>query len=212
MPYNNQIPKRRDRINISQDDLLVNFNSIKRLVDENHVTFDIADEGKHKFVQIPDQTNSPSTIDEEGALYIKSTTETDGNSALFFKRESDGTEIQFSYGRTRDNTSFGRRAGWARLPSGLLLKWGFAFFDADDVNPTTRRVLFPSFAPVFTSVLNIQLTPSLNVNNDFNDTLSNFVSIINSSITVDRFDITVASLNTATIQNQTVFYSAIGIG
>ncbi len=56
MAFNPNVPKKSDRLSVSQGDFLENFRSIDAFLGENHDTFGNPDEGKHKFVQM---TNIP---------------------------------------------------------------------------------------------------------------------------------------------------------
>ena len=71
MAYNNAIPQANQPLNTSQADILANFAAIKTLVDINHVTFDIPDQGKHKHVSFPLQSAAPVFAANETGLYNK---------------------------------------------------------------------------------------------------------------------------------------------
>lgn len=141
--YNGNIPQPNDRPSDSQSDLLNNFSALKVFVDRNHVA--IVDpttntsEGKHKFLQIPEQSGPPTTAVNEGGLYVK---EQSSRATLFYRQESDGTEIQL----TNLDPSLGTN-GYTFLPGGLILQWGQANIST---NPTA--VTFPT---VFTAVYQV---------------------------------------------------------
>lgn len=137
MAYNNAIPQPTDKLRNSQPDLLGNFQAIKTLVDVNHVTFDVADQGKHKFVTFPVQSPAPTFLTGEEGLYNKlfntGVNPTNINELYVHVQPSaSGTrpqEIPFTASilsriapNTTETGNEGVR-GWTYLPSGLLIKW-----------------------------------------------------------------------------------------
>lgn len=146
MAYKNTIPKPTDKLRDSQNDILNNFASIKAAFDINHVTFDLADQGKHNYISMPEQAVAPATAAAEGAIYSKQST-LSTVTELFFRRESSGDEIEFT-------SSLQAANGWTRLPSGILIKWG------SDNATGNATITFPVAAtiPVFTSTYAVFLT------------------------------------------------------
>lgn len=145
MAYNNAIPQATDRISQSQPQILANFQAISTLINVNHENFDIASQGKHKFLQMPEQAGDPATIANEVALYSKQGT-INNVAELFFKRESNGTVINF--------TESGQDIkGWARLPSGILIKWG------DDTSTGNQLKTFPVVDSGANAIPAFTLTP-----------------------------------------------------
>jgi len=116
MAYQQNIPQPTDELRDSQNDILQNFQGIKTAWDVNHVTFDLADEGKHSHVSLPEQAAGPATAANELAVYSKQSTLT-GVAELFVRRESSGDEIELTSGLAAND-------GWSRLPSSILIKWG----------------------------------------------------------------------------------------
>ncbi len=117
-PYDETIPQPTDTPAVSQPQLLGNFAAIDALVNVNHVDFDLPDQGKHKWVSMPDQIAAPTTAAGEVAIFGFTSVET-AATELFFRRPSNGTQVPMT---ERDGTV----AGWTMLPSGLLVKWGSA--------------------------------------------------------------------------------------
>jgi len=141
MAYQPNIPLPTDLLKNSQADIQANFISNSAAFNQNHVDFNDANAGKHKFLQMPEQSVSPVTAANEMALYTK---EQDGVSQMFIRRESDGTEINIT------NDGLKANPGWARLPNGLIMKWGIV-----SVSQNTRNtVILPSGGtiPVFTTI------------------------------------------------------------
>lgn len=171
MAYNSAIPQATDRISQSQLDLLNNFIEINTLVGVNHVGFNVADQGKHNFIQIPTAVPSKTTAAAEVALYSNNDATT-GNPALFFQKQSLAADSGYSfteYENTANSSAVAGAAtilgnapgkGWTRLPSGILMKWGRG------VATTSNRlydVTAISGGPAFTQALfAVQLTDNGN--------------------------------------------------
>jgi len=144
--YTSNIPQPGDNPSQSQDQILQNFQSISTNNSVNHVQFNDPDQGKHKFLQMPEQGSPPTTAANEAGFYSQESSLT-GMTELVFRRESNGSEIEF--------TGFqGATNGWTRLPSGILLKWGTG--TGSGISTTS----FPVSAniPVFTAVYNALVT------------------------------------------------------
>lgn len=115
MSYQSSIPLGTDDPSVSATDFRNNFGQIATLVGVNHEAFNTADAGKHKFVQMPEQSSAPATAVNEGAVYTKAVS---GATQLFFREESSGSERQITGAFTAATN------GEATLPGGLTLKWG----------------------------------------------------------------------------------------
>ncbi len=140
MAYNENIPQAEDNPSQSQGLILDNFQEISTAFNLNHGNFNAPDQGKHSFLQLPEQDEAPVTLTNEAAFYSKKSEFTE-NTELFFRREDNGDKIEF--------TSFlGATTGWTILPSGILLKWGtqggageFTIeFPTDDTIPIYKSV------------------------------------------------------------------------
>lgn len=122
MAYNDNIPQPTDFLSNSQSDLLNNFKSANASMAINHYPFNdgTVNNGKHKFVEMPQLTIAPTTVASEGALYTKAGTT---GTALFWVRDgSAGTEVQLtssSVGNVSAATN-----GFIWLPGGLFMQWG----------------------------------------------------------------------------------------
>jgi hypothetical protein len=143
MPYSNAIPQPTDTPSTSQPQLLANFQAIQTAFEINHVAFNTGDEGKHKWVSLPQQTAAPATAASEIALYGINSAET-SVTELAFRRPSSGTEVLCT---ERDGTT----TGWSMLPSGLLIKWSF-----DTANGVTV-IDSNSFGKAFTALYHVQI-------------------------------------------------------
>lgn len=145
MAYQENKPLPTDRLKDSQADIQANFISNKVAFDQNHVTFDDAGAGKHKFLQMPEQLAAPSSLANEMALYTK---EQGGVSQLFVRRENNGTEINLT-----NPTSSIIESGYTTLVNGLILKWGVTGLLTGN---TTTVYAFPVAFP--TNIFSVVLT------------------------------------------------------
>ena len=146
MAYNRNIPQPTDQLTDSQGALLNNFLAVRSAWIVNHVEFDLANEGKHTHVSLPEQAAGPTTLADEIAVYSKLSTLT-SLTELFVRKEGNTAEIEFT-------SAIAGTPGWTRLPSGILLKWGAAsrIGDAD-----VLLVADPTI-PVFSIIFSVQLT------------------------------------------------------
>lgn len=80
---------------VSQPKITANFQEINTFVDVNHVSFNGANAGKHKFLQMPEESGAPATAANEGAIYTKENPETLTTDA-YFRTESSGSETPMS--------------------------------------------------------------------------------------------------------------------
>ena len=149
MAYQSGIPEATDRKNASQSAIKDNFGAIKTAFETNHGAFNGALEGKHKWASFPDQTSAPTTAASELAVYSKVSTLGALGSALHLRKESDGSEIDFTSATLA-------ATGWCRLPCGLIMKWGLT----TATGATTITYPVAATTPVFaTAVYCVQLTP-----------------------------------------------------
>lgn len=145
MAYTANIPQDSDNPSDSQPQLLANFQAINTYTSVNHVPLNDGDEGKHKFMQMPEQSAAPTTLGNEGALYTK---ESSSVTELFFRRESDGNELQMTGGRS----TVGSQSS-VTLPNGLIIKYGTATVNAGG---GTTAITFTAAFP--TAVRNVQVS------------------------------------------------------
>lgn len=80
-----------DTLVSSRDQIRTNFELIQTQFEANHVN--IANDGKHKFLQMPEQATAPTTAANEGALYTKAVS---GATQLFWREEGNGQETQIT--------------------------------------------------------------------------------------------------------------------
>lgn len=148
LTYYPTLPASSEDPSVSQGKFQINFSSLSSIINANHVDFTSTDYGKHKFCQFPEQSAAPTTLANEGAVYTKRSALT-AATELFFRREGNGTEIEF--------TGFlGAGDGWTRLPSGILLKWGTG--TATGAGSATFPVAgtIPVFSAVYQGIVSTQ--------------------------------------------------------
>lgn len=168
MAYEGNIPLPRDRYRVSQGDILQNFQAIDTVTQLNHVLFNDADQGKHKFVQFPEQATEPDTGGTQIALYseegLTTVEQPNAVTGLVFKR-STGIAINFTDTFVNSMT-FGLLSNqlfqyWNRLPSGLLIKIASFFVDVNTFNtvvPPSREVRIP-VGSIFNNIYWTNITP-----------------------------------------------------
>lgn len=176
MVYNSNIPQAGDRPSSSQSQLLGNFQDLKTYLDRNHVAISDpgsnVDEGKHNFLQMPEQATAPSTLANEGGVYTK---EVSTATQLFFREESDGTERQLT-GQfwSQVGGDYGMITPW-----GLTANWGVVTTTGNTPVTVTFRQAYPSSGAVHS----IQVTP-------ISDTGANRTSVVSTgSVTATTFQI-----------------------
>ena len=109
------LPNTGESLDDTRDAIKTNFTLLQITINANHVSLTGGD-GKHKFLQMPEQASAPTTAANEGGLYVKAASSI---SNLFWRQESDGTEIQMTNIAPSSATS-----GYSFLPGGILMQWG----------------------------------------------------------------------------------------
>ena len=157
MPYNPAIPQATDIQAQSQNDILGNFQALSVWVNIDHVDFASVDQGKHNKVTFPVQAVAPVFNAGEVGLFnfLSPITAVDE----LYVVNSAGASTQMTSSILSTNANPGNNvAGWSRLPSGILLKWGNG-----NANGNTA-IVFPVAAtiPVFVNVMSMQVTTFVN--------------------------------------------------
>lgn len=126
MAYQANKPEATDLLYNSQDDIQKNFESIKDAFDANHVTFDLGDEGKHKFVMLPEQVANPDPGANEAAIFSKESTVTSKTGLFWQKEEAAGPVPGAVIEMTASKVTgvIGNKKGYTMLPSGLKINFG----------------------------------------------------------------------------------------
>ena len=145
MAYNADIPQASDDPSQSQGQLLANFQELNTSNSVNHVAFNDSDQGKHKFLQMPEQGAPPTTSANEGGIYTK---EQSSATELFWRNESNGGEQQLT--NSVPNTS-GTGRDW-NFADGLQIRTGTVSHPG-----TATNVVFS--APFVNNVYSVVITP-----------------------------------------------------
>lgn len=117
MAYNESIPQASDNPSQSQAQILGNFQEISTAFNLNHGSFNSAEQGKHTFLQMPEQVSAPATLADEGALYTKAVS---AITQLFWRNESNGSEQQFTNTSPTTSTT---HLSWD-FTNGLQIRFG----------------------------------------------------------------------------------------
>ena len=199
MAYNPNIPQPPDIKSVSQPQILNNFIAINDLLAVNHQTFGASGEGKHKFLQMPEQGSAPLTTVNEAALYA-AVGAASSQAELVFKRETPAINATVpatvAFTECLANASDGS-TGWTMLPSGIIMKWGQLTITAG-TGVETFSSSFPKYC------YTVQITSWEN-----GDT-QNFVSVNRNTVTKDGFTAKCFT-RTFTGSNMVISYLAIGI-
>ncbi len=152
MAYNQDIPQATDQISVSQGDLLANFQSLFSWVQANHVTFDITDAGKHKWVTFPRQgvVPAPPFTATEVELY-NFLFPTTGVSELYVQK---GTAAGIPFTAAQSSGT----SGWTYLPSGMKMVWGQDTIPGGSPTKVTTFASVAGFPGFTTASLSIQIT------------------------------------------------------
>jgi hypothetical protein len=133
-----------DTLASSRDPIRTNFQIIRDDFAIDHEGYNVSsDEGKHKQSTYLERDGSaskpvPTTLANECALYCK---EQDSITTLFFRKESNGTEIQLT---GVDPSAAGN--GYTFLPGGLILQWGVKASPGQTgtITFSTSNIAFPN--------------------------------------------------------------------
>lgn len=124
MTFQPNIPQATDNLDISQGDILENFQVLNSFLSVDHtpITGGTADDGKHISIHMEDQTSSiPSTTATEIALFNKNIGYGGivGNvRSLMLRQISSGAQYPIT-GPVKLNSS-----GYTMVSGGIILQWG----------------------------------------------------------------------------------------
>jgi len=160
MPFNPNIPQPNDLLTDSQGDLLANNQQLDTSFGINHYAFSdlTANNGKHKYVQMPVQSADPPLSAGVGVLWTLA--DANGNSQLVYDQDLNGAmrRMQLTAGTLAgtNNLTFGENStnGWTFLPGNLLLQYGSVSSPGG-----SGTVVFPIAFKTATTPFSIQLTP-----------------------------------------------------
>lgn len=189
MSYTTGIPRSGQSLGNSRPQVQGNFDYINTAFAINHVAFNSSGVGKHKFLQMPEQSAAPATIANEGALYTKEKTSITN---LFWRQESSGTEIQMTNLAPTNN-----QKGCTFLPGGILIQWDQITLIGGTANVTFQEQF------LLNGVANDPWSIVLTLGNSPGTTT--ILGVSSSSVTSLGF-----TINSLLGANQLVYYMAIG--
>lgn len=161
-----------DTLVSSRNPIRTNFQLLQSRFDENHVDIDGGvGGGKHKFLQMPEQSSAPTTAANEAGLYVKVGT-SPAESNLFFRGEGSGNEYQLTKTIAASTTEFGTNTnyqvgppslngGWTFLAGNMILQYGITNVTSSSDVVITFPVTFP------TSIFSFSLTKFKSSTNTF---------------------------------------------
>ena len=156
MTFDPNIPQASDDPQVSQGEILQNFQVLYANFGVNHVDLGaITNAGKHKFVEMPNQGSIPATISGEGTFYTEAVTRGGvTESQVFYTADAHTThKFQITTALDAANALFGLNTnnynavgtaysgGWSFLPGGLLLQYGT--YSPGASLPNTGTIPFP---------------------------------------------------------------------
>lgn len=201
------IPNPGQNLNDTRAAIRGNFVTLQSDFGVNHLPYGAVNEGKHNCVTLPtDHTitgtnNLPATNSSEVLLY-SAKGPVSGNPEIFFQRQSQGVASGFTITESTPATN-----GWTRLPSGIILKWGFMNIGG---LASGTKILFPTGGsiPTFTSCFNVQMSAAYNSTSTGNTAAPAQISY-STPPAIDGFTITWSggAWNSSTA----LYYLAIGI-
>lgn len=147
MAYNPNVPSPFDRIVVSQGDILANYQSISDATTVNHSVLNSADQGKHKFVQLPEIADIPFDLNKP---VITNSTITKSIVIGILEKgfASRPFEFEIKYRQIILPVNFYMSYSGYELPSGLKIK---NFFVSNAVSSTgTITIDLGGTFPVFT--------------------------------------------------------------
>lgn len=154
MTYTTGIPASGQSLGSSRVPIVNNFFSLKTTIDQDHVDMNNTGPGKHKQSTYPESAAGPTTAVNEGAVYTKVAA---GITALFWRGESNATEVQMTTGSPNSTSN-----GSTFLPGGIIIKWGsYSLINGQATAPQTFITTFPN------NVWSIVITPASNNPNNF---------------------------------------------
>ena len=150
MSYSSNIPQATSIVSDTQEPILNNFQTIETAFNLNHGNFNDPTQGKHKFMQMPAQTDDPPVATNEGTL--------------FTKLENNIVQLFFSYMQGDDRRNVNIIAGtptqtmgnnnysWI-LPGGLHLNFGIITIPSNRATPTSLTFNTPFASQAYIALL-----------------------------------------------------------
>ena len=155
--YNDNVPLATQKLSVTQDPILNNFQAILELLSVNHAPFNSPYAGQHLFTSLEIQGSDPATTATQMAVYCKATPSGPNTTEIFYRYPSNGTVNQLSGNIGSAGGVFTN--GYAYLAPTVLMKWGTATGIVNGANV----IVFPTTSgnPAFTGTPStIYFTPT----------------------------------------------------
>lgn len=145
--YTENTPQAAQGMNVTQPQILNNFQAIAELVGVNHIGFNVTNSGKHNSTVMEFQSVDPETASTDLALYSKATGSPNVGE-IFYRYPNDGSVNQLTpvTGSSSGTIAATSGTGWCLFASGILFKWGTATIDLQGSNP--GQIVFPTGAGI----------------------------------------------------------------
>lgn len=145
--YDPNIPLATDDLDVSQNDILLNFQQLDTTYGKNHFEYsdNTLNNGKHKFVQITEGNLPAGLVGGDETLYAKKVG-SPVQGELFFTRGASGKQIQMTCGPNA-TVPTSTANGITFLPGGLLVQWGQVSGLSGSWPSGTQTLTFPVAFP-----------------------------------------------------------------
>lgn len=138
----NDVPQAAQTLAQTQNPIRQNFSAINTAFSVNHNEINGVGQGKHKFLQMPENAAPATAVNEAG--FYANVGATSAVTELYFRRENNGTSIPAT-----ETVEVTASNGWTYLPSGVIMQWGTQIID--------NGTLF-TFPKAMTKTYSVQLT------------------------------------------------------
>ena len=197
MTYTVGVPFDGQSLSNSKPQIRSNFSVINTAFSTNHLALGAIDQGKHKFLQMPNQSAAPTTSSNESGFYAKSA---QSFSNLFWRQESGGADPLKNQGAEIQLTNVlptNASKGCTFLPGGLLMQWESKNLSGGSVGFSfTRQFTLGGIANnPWSIVVGLGSTPNTIIS----------LGVSGSSVSSTGF-----SVNSFNGTNQLIYYIAIG--
>lgn len=190
----------------SRDLIKNNFGDIDTTFTVNHVQYNdgSGNGGMHNFVQMPLPAVTPVTGVGQVGLYARTSTLT-SQPEMVFSHQSGSTAPASAQIVEFTSAGWGN-PGWARLPSGIMFKWGLVNIGGLSSGAT---ITFPTGAtiPAYTAVYNVQITQGYNSTS----TANNVTPSVSYSTPPTATGFTLTWSGGAYNSSTSVYYFAVGV-
>ena len=156
MAYNPNIPLGNDRPKDTQPQLFSNFNAIKTLVDIDHVTFDLANQGMHNKVTLPVQAPAPALGANNGFFNFLHPATAKNQTYIHNQTFAATSDIPMSASILSSAAPVMSMNGWTYLPSGIIMRW-----DTQAVVAGLQTITLPALPGLvaMTTIFSVNITP-----------------------------------------------------